>query len=271
MSWATLSGAERDVSYNNSNAVPNSPALNAAREQRSAAFRAAHPEHLDLAYGPRPRNRWDLFPARDPGAPCLVFIHGGYWQARTREEFACLVEGPYGLGWSAALAGYTLAPDATLTEIVAEVHARARLARRARSGPRHRRPRRAVRLVGGRASHGDGAGSSAGAGRPRHFRPLRDGADPRHLPEREAAADRWRTGDAIAVAAACRGEAACHRLRHRGASRLVADSRDLHARRAAAHAPGPLLSVPGADHFTVVLELQSPTGVLTRQLPLLLE
>ncbi|MEO8716396.1 MAG: alpha/beta hydrolase, partial [Acetobacteraceae bacterium] len=123
MSWATLSRVERDASYNNSDAVPNSPALNAARQQRSAAFRAAHSEHLDLPYGPLPRNRWDLFPARDPAAPCLVFIHGGYWQSRTREEFACLIEGPYALGWSAALPGYTLAPDASLTEIVAEIHA----------------------------------------------------------------------------------------------------------------------------------------------------
>ncbi len=51
---------------------------------------------------------------------------------------------------------------------------------------------------------------------------------------------------------------------------LVADSRNLHAMRAAAHAPGPLLPVAGADHFTVVLELQNAKGLLTRSLAMLL-
>jgi hypothetical protein len=50
---------------------------------------------------------------------------------------------------------------------------------------------------------------------------------------------------------------------------LVSDSRDLHALRAAAHLPGPLIPVAGADHFSIVNELRSPTGVLTGQLRLL--
>ena len=50
---------------------------------------------------------------------------------------------------------------------------------------------------------------------------------------------------------------------------LVSDSRDLHARRAGAHAPGPLLPVPGADHFTIVHELRDADGLLTRQVLLL--
>ena len=29
-----------------------------------------------------------LFPATDPKAPCLVFIHGGYWQRNSKEQFA---------------------------------------------------------------------------------------------------------------------------------------------------------------------------------------
>jgi hypothetical protein len=39
------------------------------REQRS--------QHLDLAYGNGERNKWDLYPASDPKAPCFVHIHGG--------------------------------------------------------------------------------------------------------------------------------------------------------------------------------------------------
>src|SRR5207237_908129 len=36
---------------------------------------------------------------------------------------ATRIGGPYAHGWAAALPGYTLAPDASLTEIVAEINA----------------------------------------------------------------------------------------------------------------------------------------------------
>jgi len=56
MNWSTMSRDARDAAYNNSNAVKNSAELSAAREAASAAFRKAHPEHLDVRYGPRERN-----------------------------------------------------------------------------------------------------------------------------------------------------------------------------------------------------------------------
>jgi len=120
--WGTLSRAERNAAYDNSAAVQHSAELNAARAAAAAAFRAAHPEHLDLRYGPKQRNTWDLFPAADPNAPCIVFIHGGYWQRNSKDQFANLIAGPYAHGWAAALPGHTLAPDASLTDIVAEIN-----------------------------------------------------------------------------------------------------------------------------------------------------
>ena len=56
-------------------------------------------------------------------APTLLFIHGGYWQSRAKETFALFAEGPMAHGINVALIGYTLAPDATLDQIVAEIHA----------------------------------------------------------------------------------------------------------------------------------------------------
>ena len=113
--WATLGQAARDAAYNNNAAVANSAALVERRNTASAAFRAAHPAGLDVPYGPAPRQRFDLFPGATAAAPCLVFIHGGYWQRNTREDFACFAEGVLAHGWSMALPGYTLAPEATLT------------------------------------------------------------------------------------------------------------------------------------------------------------
>jgi hypothetical protein len=52
---------------------------------------------------------------------------------------------------------------------------------------------------------------------------------------------------------------------------LVHDSRQLHALRAAAHAPGPLLPIAGADHFTILEQLRRPGGELVRAAQRLIE
>src|SRR5206468_12860058 len=55
-------------------------------EKRSGELRQRYPAHIDLRYGPRERNRIDFLKAADK-APTLLFIHGGYWQARSKEVF----------------------------------------------------------------------------------------------------------------------------------------------------------------------------------------
>ncbi len=77
---------------------------------------------MDLRYGPEERNRIDYFAARRDG-PVLAFIHGGYWQARAKELFAFIAEGPLAWGINVALIGYTLAPHKRLDGIVAEIRA----------------------------------------------------------------------------------------------------------------------------------------------------
>jgi acetyl esterase/lipase len=122
LDWRTMSQEERDLGLNNGVAVPESAAIVAGWEQRSADLRKRYPDHLGLRYGPRERNRIDFLKAREK-APTLLFIHGGYWQARAKEVFTIFAEGPMAHGINVALIGYTLAPDATLDEIVAEIHA----------------------------------------------------------------------------------------------------------------------------------------------------
>ena len=117
MDQATL-----DAAYNNGQAVADSAAILADFQQRSDTLRAAFPGHLDLPYGPEPRNRIDYFPAGRPG-PVLVFIHGGYWQMQAKERFSFLAAGPLAHGVHVAMMGYTLAPDATLAQIVGEIRA----------------------------------------------------------------------------------------------------------------------------------------------------
>lgn len=269
MNWGTMSRAARDAAYDNVGAVADSAALNEARAADSAAFRAAHPHHLDLRYGPRERNTWDLFPAADPNAPCIVFIHGGYWQRNRADQFANLIAGPYAHGWAGALPGYTLAPDASLTEITAEINAA--LDWLGANGPAHG-------IAGPVVLSGWSAGGHLTAmclGHPRvaaglaisgifELGPIRDTV----LNEKLRLTD-----DEIVSLSPLRLPVTPKPLAIAYGTAelppLVSDSRDLHEYRAAAHAPGALLPVTGANHFTIVHELRDADGFLTKQVRLL--
>jgi arylformamidase len=120
--WRNLSQEELDRGLNNGLAVAGSTDIVAGWDQRSAETRKRYADHLDLRYGPRERNRIDFLKVADK-APTLLFIHGGYWQHRAKETFALFAEGPMAYGINVALIGYTLAPEATLDQIVAEIHA----------------------------------------------------------------------------------------------------------------------------------------------------
>jgi acetyl esterase/lipase len=269
MNWGLLTQAERDAAYDNLQAVANSAALVQARDDASARYRAAHAGLLDIAYGPRPRNCFDLFPAETLAAPCLVFIHGGYWQRNSREGFACVAEGLRAHGWSVAVPGYTLAPEATLTEIVHEIHAC--LDWLAAHGPTHG-------IGGPIVVSGWSAGGHLTAMALSHPRvtaglaisgvfelgPLRD----TYLNAKLALTD-----DEIALLSPLRLPPVAKPLVIAyGTSELpalVEDSRALHAARAAAHAPGVLLPVAGADHFSILDALRDAGGELVQHARLL--
>jgi arylformamidase len=119
--WRGMNQQELDRGLNNGAAVAGSGDIVAGWDRRSAELRARHSDHLDLRYGPRERNRIDFFKAA-ANAPTLLFIHGGYWQMRAKETFSLFAEGPMTHGINVALIGYTLAPEATLDEIVAEIN-----------------------------------------------------------------------------------------------------------------------------------------------------
>jgi acetyl esterase/lipase len=269
--WGRLSRAERDAAYNNSAAVPGSAAWGEARNAASAAVRAAHPAHLDLPYGASERQRWDLFPAADANAPCLVFIHGGYWQRNSREGFAVLADGVRAHGFAAALPSHTLAPEATLTAIVAEIGQA--LDWLALHGPAHG-------IAGRKIISGWSAGGHLAAmwlGHPSvaaglaisgvyELGPLRD----TYLDEKlRLSDDEMLALSPLRLKPVQKPLAIAYGTAELPA--LVADSRDLHAHRAAAHAPGPLLPVAGADHFSVLDALRDPRGMLTAQVRLLAE
>jgi acetyl esterase/lipase len=255
---------ERDDSYNNSKACPSSPAVQAQREQESAAFRDAHPAKLDMAYGASDRQKWDLFPAAEPTSPCLVFIHGGYWQRGSRHAVSILAEGVRALGWSVAFPGYDLTPDVSLQDLVGQIHSA--LDWLGESGPDHG-------IAGPIIVAGHSAGGHLTAMALSHPKvqaglaisgvfelgPIRDIFlnDKLRLTDEEVM-----TLSPLRLPVVMKPMGIAYGTAELAA--LVDDSRALHARRANAHAPGPLIPVPGADHFTILHELQKADGLLTR-------
>jgi acetyl esterase/lipase len=120
--YRDMDQAALDAGYNNSAAVANSGELMAGYGLLSAQMRRRPGAQIGLRYGPAARNLIDYFPAAGPG-PLLVFIHGGYWQMRSKEDFSFLAAGPLAQGLHVAFVGYTLAPEVTLGTIVDEVRA----------------------------------------------------------------------------------------------------------------------------------------------------
>jgi arylformamidase len=262
--WADLDQAGRDACYDNTRAVADSARQVEARDEASAAYRAAHLAGLDIAYGPGARNALDLYPARDGAAPCLVFLHGGYWQRGARELFACFAEGPNAAGWSVAMVGYTLAPEASLTRIVAETGAA--LDWLAANGAAHgiRGP---LILSGWSAG---GLLTAMQLAHPAVAAGLAISGVYDLAPIRQTYLDAklGLTDAEIAALSPLRlpavGKPLCIAYGTRELPALVHDARNLHALRAAAHAPGPLLPVPGAEHFSVLDALRRPDGILVR-------
>jgi arylformamidase len=121
--YRSMDRAALDAAYDNSAAVADSAQYLEDWQRRSAALRARLPAHLDIAYGTAPRAKLDFFSCGIPGAPVLLFFHGGYWQRNAKEGFAFIAEGPLARGMHVALAGYTLAPEARLDQIVSEARA----------------------------------------------------------------------------------------------------------------------------------------------------
>jgi arylformamidase len=264
MMWGAMSKAERDAAYNNSAAVADSPQIVTRWEAASGEWRKAHSGHLALPYGPKDRNRWDLFPASDASKPCLIHIHGGYWQLRSKDTFSCLAEGVAAHGWSAAFPGYTLAPEASLTEIVAEL----------RSAmdwfEQHRREHgiNGPLILSGWSAGGhlvamvlDHPSVTAGLAISGIYEigPIRD----TYLNEKLRLRDTEIANlSPLRLAPVNKPMTITYGTRELAA--LVESSREYHAKRAAANISGPLIPVPGANHFTILETLRHPDGDLTK-------
>lgn len=98
--------------------VPNHPEILARWARQSQAARLHADCQSDLAYGDAADERLDFFRAKHRGAPLLVFIHGGWWRTLDKADFSFVAPPFIDTGVNVALTNYTLAPAASIREIV---------------------------------------------------------------------------------------------------------------------------------------------------------
>ena len=114
---------DMDREYQNGAFIPGSEALPDLWAQKAAAFRSGlgARARLGLPYGPEPRHRFDLFLPEEAPRGLMVFVHGGYWLETNRDLWSHLAAGALARGWACAMPSYTLAPQARIARMTAEV------------------------------------------------------------------------------------------------------------------------------------------------------
>ena len=112
-----------DRDYTNRAFIPGGDDYPPRWAKAAAEFRASLGirAELDLAHGPAPRQRLDLFLPEGPARGVVVFVHGGYWHLFDKSPWSHLAAGPLARGFAVAMPSYTLAPTARITDMTAEI------------------------------------------------------------------------------------------------------------------------------------------------------
>ena len=114
-------GAWHDRMYNNRELVPGHPVFLERWTQKSEEARSSQPCELDVPYGDSAAERLDVFPAPEPNAPVLVFIHGGYWRALDKRDQSFVAPAFTRDGACVVIPNYALCPAVTVPEITLQM------------------------------------------------------------------------------------------------------------------------------------------------------
>lgn len=110
-----------DRMYNNRELVPQHPEHFKRWAAASADAVRSQPRQLDVRYGGGPNEHLDIFPAAQPGAPVLVFIHGGYWRSLDKREHSFIAPPFTRQGACVVIPNYALCPAVTVPQIVMQL------------------------------------------------------------------------------------------------------------------------------------------------------
>jgi len=114
--------AALDATYNPRAVVADHATFFQRHARLSEAARRDLPCRLDLAYGPTPAERVDVFPGA-AGGPILVYFHGGYWRSRDKADFSFVAQAWAPLGVTVVMANYALCPAVDMDTLIAQCRA----------------------------------------------------------------------------------------------------------------------------------------------------
>jgi arylformamidase len=113
---------ELDDQYDPARTVPDASVYADFYDRESEKVRSELDHRLDVPFGPTLAEHVDLYHAGEV-APVLVYVHGGYWRARTSKEFGFVARGPVSEGVATVVTNYALCPRVTIDEIVRQTRA----------------------------------------------------------------------------------------------------------------------------------------------------
>jgi len=114
--------ADLETQYDIDATVPDLPEVLGGLQAWSEKVKPGMPNaRYDQAYGADPLQTLDIFPAAQPNAPVMFYVHGGYWIGgdKAGRMFPAELFNERGITWISI--NYRLAPAVTLDEIVDDV------------------------------------------------------------------------------------------------------------------------------------------------------
>ena len=113
-------GLPVDVAYNVKATVAQEIFERELRRYRALSAQAVDglEGHTDLVYDETSGERLDVWGIDGAPRPALIVIHGGYWKALSRHDATFMARVMADVGVATVAVDYTLAPQASLQEIV---------------------------------------------------------------------------------------------------------------------------------------------------------
>jgi acetyl esterase/lipase len=112
-----------DDAYANAAYIEGADAFPDRWAAEAAAYRDATAAQVDVAYGARARNSYDLILPEGTAKGLLVFVHGGYWLRFDKSYWSHFAQGARDHGWAVAMPSYDLAPNTRISEITKQIGA----------------------------------------------------------------------------------------------------------------------------------------------------
>jgi arylformamidase len=113
-----------DAQYNNRARIAEHPQIFARWASDSAQARKALSPWVNLRYGDGADETLDLFEPSEPnqpGAPVLVFIHGGWWRSLDKADHSFIAPAFVQRGAMVVVPNYSLCPAVTIDHIVMQM------------------------------------------------------------------------------------------------------------------------------------------------------